>query len=60
MKKLVKNIFFLVLTVKIKFSSNFIIISVISASKYVGTAGFKLISGKSFSGVYPILVIKFY
>ena len=52
MKKLVKDIF-LVLTLKIKFASIFIIIFVISASKYVGIVSFKSIGGKCFSEVRP-------
>ena len=56
-KKLIKNIFFF-LTLKIKFASIFIIIFVISASKYVVLVSFKLIEGKCFSEVYPTLIYK--
>ena len=50
-KNLLKT-FFLVLTLKIKFSGIFIIIFLISASKYVGIVSFKLIGGKCFSEVH--------
>ena len=44
-KKFLKNIFFLVLVLKFKFADIFMIIFVISASKYVGIVSFKLIEG---------------
>ena len=51
MKKLVKNMFFSILTLKIKFASIFIIIFVMSASKYVDIVSFKLIGVECFSEV---------
>ena len=56
MKKLVNHIFFPVLTLKIKFAGIFIIIFVISASKYVDIVSFKVIGGKCFPEVYSKLV----
>ena len=56
-KNLLKT-FLLVLTLKIKFAGTFIIIFVISASKYVGIVSFKLIVDKSFSEVYPKYLTK--
>ena len=52
MKKLVKNIFFLVLTLDIKFADILIIIFVIRVLKYVAIVSFKLIAGNCFSEVY--------
>ena len=54
MKQLVKNIFFSVLILKIKFAGIFITIFVISASKYMGIVSFKLIGVNCFSEVHSI------
>ena len=55
-KNLLKT-FFLVLTLKIKFPGIFIIIFVISASKYVVIVSFKLIGAKWFFGSAPLLYL---
>ena len=60
MKKLVKNIFLKVLTLKIKFVGILITLFIISALKYVGIVSFKLIGDKCFSMILKLEIILSY